>query len=272
VLEACPDVQWQLIIALARYGGFRTPSETLALRWEDVNWETSRMFVKSRKTERYQDRESRMVPIFAELRPYLLAAFDEAEPGDTYCIMRHRLASGNLRTQFLRMIKQAGLLPWPHLFQNLRSSRETELTETFPLHVVTAWLGNSQLIAAKHYLQIRDEDFEKAAQRPVRAAQNAARQTAEPDGIVSQPSRKHSCENSTGAMKTADSRCIAMPDETMHKHESSAPTSPTIPERIRTSNLWLRRPTLYPIELRGREPIRLSSYLRVRTSQAGTCH
>ena len=29
----------------------------------------------------------------------------------------------------------------------------------------------------------------------------------------------------------------------------------TIPERIRTSNLWLRRPTLCPIELRGRKHI-----------------
>jgi hypothetical protein len=28
--------------------------------------------------------------------------------------------------------------------------------------VVCSWIGNSQLIAAKHYLQVTDEDFEKA--------------------------------------------------------------------------------------------------------------
>ena len=39
-----------------------------------------------------------------------------------------------------------------------------------------------------------------------------------------------------------------------------------IPERIRTSNLWLRRPTLYPIELRGRKqrPYPISYRLQVK--------
>jgi hypothetical protein len=37
------------------------------------------------------------------------------------------------------------------------------------MHVVTAWIGNSEPIAAKHYLQVTDADFE-------RAAQNAAQQ------------------------------------------------------------------------------------------------
>ena len=63
------------------------------------------------------------------------------------------------------------MTPWPKLFQNLRSTRETELTETFPLHVVTSWLGNSQLIAAKHYLQVTDSHFQEATQNPT---QNSA--------------------------------------------------------------------------------------------------
>jgi len=49
------------------------------------------------------------------------------------------------------------------LFQNLRSSRETELTQKFPLHVVCAWMGNSQAVAAKHYLQVTDDHFKAAA-------------------------------------------------------------------------------------------------------------
>ena len=35
-----------------------------------------------------------------------------------------------------RIIRRAGLTPWPKPFQNLRSTRETELAETYPLHVV----------------------------------------------------------------------------------------------------------------------------------------
>ena len=70
-----------------------------------------------------------------------------------------------LRTQAIRIIKQAGLEPWPKVFQNLRSSRETELVEQFPVHVVTSWLGNTPSVAQKHYLQTHDEHFRKAIEK-----------------------------------------------------------------------------------------------------------
>ena len=63
-----------------------------------------------------------------------------------------------------------GLQPWPKLFQNLRSTRETELAEDFPMHVVCQWIGNSQPIAAKHYLQVTDDHFSKAVRNPVQQA------------------------------------------------------------------------------------------------------
>jgi hypothetical protein len=65
----------------------------------------------------------------------------------------------NLRTQFERILKRAGVTPWPQLFHNLRSSRKTELAEQFPSHVVCNWLGNSEDIARKHYLQTTDDHF-----------------------------------------------------------------------------------------------------------------
>jgi len=46
----------------------------------------------------------------------------------------------------------------------MRASRETELAQTHPLHVVTAWIGNSARIAVKHYLQVTDSDFVKTAE------------------------------------------------------------------------------------------------------------
>lgn len=46
---------------------------------------------------------------------------------------------------------QAG---WPRLFQNLRSSAETELASKYPLHVATYWIGNTARIAERHYLQV----------------------------------------------------------------------------------------------------------------------
>jgi len=159
ILEACPDSQWRLIFALSRFGGLRCPSEHMALRWEDVDWERSRLTVRSPKTEHHPDGASRQIPLFPELLPHLRQAFEEAEPGTEYVITRYRGAHINLRTQFAKIIKRAALEPWPKPFHNLRSTRETELTSAHPLHVVCAWIGNSEPIAAKHYLQVTDEHF-----------------------------------------------------------------------------------------------------------------
>ena len=171
VIDACPDAEWRLIFALCRYGGLRCPSEVLRLKWEDIHWDTDWFTVHSAKTEHHDNQGIRQVPIFHELRPYLDEAFALAEPGAEYCITRYRSPNCNLRTQLHRIIKRAGLTPWPKTFQNLRATRQTELTEEHPLHVVTKWLGNSPTIARKHYLQATPEHHQKAVQK---AAHNPA--------------------------------------------------------------------------------------------------
>ncbi len=169
VLDACPDAQWRLLFALSRFGGLRCPSEHLGLRWGDIDWQRNRMIVRSPKTAHHEGKAERVVPIFPELRPFLEAVWEQAKPGTEYVITRYRGDNANLRTQLLRIIRKAGLTAWPKLFQNLRSTRQTELEETFPSHVVCAWLGNSPRVAAKHYLQVTDEHFAKAT---ASAAQN----------------------------------------------------------------------------------------------------
>lgn len=109
------------------------------------------------------------MPLFPELKPLLQTAYDEApdfdknDPNTEFVIHRCLDRGANLRTHMQRIVRRAGVAPWPKLFQNLRSTRQTELSEKYPIHVVCAWLGNSQAIAAKHYLQVRDEDFAAAA-------------------------------------------------------------------------------------------------------------
>lgn len=167
VLDACPDNQWKLIFALARYGGLRTPSEVLGLRWGDIDWEHNRFTVRSPKTEHHEGKASRVVPLFPELRPFLEAVFDEAPEGVEFVITRYRNTNANLRTQLQRILAKAGVAVWPKLFQNLRSTRETELTDQgFPQHVICAWLGNSPKVAHKHYLQVTDAHFEEATTAP----------------------------------------------------------------------------------------------------------
>lgn len=139
-----------------------------------------------------------MLPLFPELRPHLEAVFDEAEPGTTYVITKHRVGSANLRTTLERICNRTGVKLWERAFQNMRASRETELTQEHPLHVVTAWIGNSAPIAAKHYLQVTDGDFDRAVQGGAKsgapeaqnAAQNQTQQTAAENCRVSQEKKK----------------------------------------------------------------------------------
>ncbi len=185
VLAVCPDAQWRLLFALSRFGGLRCPSEHLGLRWGDVDWANGRLTVHSPKTEHHAGGESRITPLFPELRRYLDEVWQEAGDGEEFVITRYRGANANLRTQLERIIRRAGLKPWPKLFHNLRATRQTELAESYPMHVVTAWIGNSAAVAAKHYLQVTDDHFRLAIDVDG-AAQNPAQQTRAVSGKESQ--------------------------------------------------------------------------------------
>ncbi|HTU26852.1 MAG TPA: tyrosine-type recombinase/integrase [Pirellulales bacterium] len=202
VLKACRDRNWRSIVALARWGGLRCPSEVLSLRWTDVDWEENKVLVTSPKTEHHPGKASRTIPLFPELRAELREAFEVAPDGAVYVVAeRFRLASNgpkgwrncNLRTTFEKIVKRAGLEPWPRLFHNLRASRQTELAERFPSHVVCAWLGNSEDIARQHYYQVTDQHFKSAAgalhnpvQQPSETGENGAQRSEESQSVDSQ--------------------------------------------------------------------------------------
>ena len=170
ILKACPDLQWRLIFSLCRYGGLRCPSEVLALTWENVLWDSSRIIVTSPKTKRYKGHEQRVLPMFPELAGVLNeayeAAFDRLDESTAVVsgpvVTRYTTADQNLRTTFEKIVIRAGLVPWQKPFQNLRSTRETELMEIYPSHVVVSWIGHSEKVARKHYLQTTDAHFKKA--------------------------------------------------------------------------------------------------------------
>jgi hypothetical protein len=100
--------------------------------------------------------------MFPELYKPLLEVSERAAEKVSPVITRYRSGDQNLRTTFAKIVKRAGIIPWAKPFQNLRSTRETELMETYPAHVVCGWIGNSEAVARKHYLQVTDAHFEKA--------------------------------------------------------------------------------------------------------------
>lgn len=160
VLDAAPNAEWRAIIALARYGGLRCPSEILALEWTHIDWQADKFTVTSPKTKRH-GKGWRVVPLFPELRAILAELHEVAATGEgsRYVVTRYREKNVNLRTQFERILRRANVDAWPRLFHNLRASRQTELMNSFPAHVVCDWLGNTEAIASKHYLQTTDDHF-----------------------------------------------------------------------------------------------------------------
>ena len=57
--------------------------------------------------------------------------------------------------------------PWPKAWQNLRSTRETELVELHGIKSAVECIGNSEAVARKHYLQTTESDFLRAIRTDV---------------------------------------------------------------------------------------------------------
>lgn len=164
LLDACPCLDWRVIIALARIGGLRCPSELLRLRWTDVIWGAKgRFYVTASKTERYKGHEGRLVPLWPALYEELERLFFAQPEGTEFVINRYRDPERtNLGTQFARIVKMAGIEEIKRPFDNMRASRSTEVFAEYGAFLESKWIGHSTKTAMKHYLQVREEDFERA--------------------------------------------------------------------------------------------------------------
>ena len=112
----------------------------------------------------------------------------------------------------------------PKLFQALRATRETERAGKLPLHVVTAWCGNTPTEVLRHYVMTTGEHFDQGAQLDVaipdpneRATRNPARYTSELAGTGRHETKKP-CEiplDSTGFYRVLMNEC---PGEDLNLH------------------------------------------------------
>lgn len=159
------DPEMQLLIAMARYLGLRTPSETWPLKWEWVDWEAGILTVQDSKRRKYADKRWRFPPIFPEVQELLWNHFNSPNTDPVYIFNRKWATETDtaLRRRLERLCLRAKVLPWVKPWQNLRSTRETELVDQgYPIHVVCEWIGNSPKVAYKHYLQIAKEHTNRA--------------------------------------------------------------------------------------------------------------
>jgi hypothetical protein len=110
------------------------------------------------------------VPIFPEVLPLLEARLADAKEGDVYVLPvlqikgdPDRRTDCGIAKTLRRAIIRAGVQAWPRLWQMGRHTRQTELEDQFPTHVVCRWLGNSEETAKDHYLRTYDHHFDAAA-------------------------------------------------------------------------------------------------------------
>lgn len=131
--------------------------------------------------------QTRVIPIFPELRPLLEKACEETPEGEEYVVPLAR-QKGNLRTTAVRIIKNAGVKLWPKVFQNLKASRENELMQEYPAYVVLEWIGHTALVAHNHYLKVNDADYERASGEAARSASIGSHQgPSQPTGSRENP-------------------------------------------------------------------------------------
>ena len=164
IISLCEDAEMQAVIALARWGGLRTPSEPFALQWKHIDWHRRRIEVQCVKTEA-RGKSMREIPLFPELVHWLTRLREQAESdSQEHFVLKglRQFTDANLRKSMARAVRRAGIVVWPRIFQNLRASRQTELEERFPRKTVCEWMGNSEQVADQHYLQVREADFERA--------------------------------------------------------------------------------------------------------------
>jgi len=177
LIEEAPNLEWKLLLSMARFMGIRVPSEAFSLTWDCVDWKAQVMKVPAPKTE-VCGKPYRFTPIFPPIQPLLAAVFEAAPPGSLYVFEKLReresikaaekgfWANVNLRQGLLRLLRRIGQRPWPRLWHSLRASCQTDLAARFPIHVVCEWLGNTPRVAHKSYLRVTETDWQRAVKEP----------------------------------------------------------------------------------------------------------
>jgi len=136
----------------------------IALKWADVDWKKNRLFVRSPKTEHHDGKESRIVPLFPELKKELETLFSMPESkGKEFVINRHRNPELNLGAPFNKISKEAGLAVIPRPFDNMRATRSNEIYARFGSAKESEWIGHTARVREEHYDMITDDDYENAA-------------------------------------------------------------------------------------------------------------
>lgn len=148
---AAAGPRWRAIVAVLFYSGLRR-SESLSLRWDDVDFDAGRITVRHEgaQTTKRRRRIVRLEPRLAEI----LQSCERT--GERVVGPR-----GDHRTGLSHVVRTIGERAGIHGVtpQVLRQSRSTLWFSAYPHHVAAAWMGHSPEVARRHYLGVPDEYY-----------------------------------------------------------------------------------------------------------------
>jgi len=155
--------EWKLLLGLCRYAGLRR-GEALNLRWENIDWERSRLTVIASDEWQPKDKQCRVVPIAPQLREILSGAFDEGWRLRKTVIAPGMILIQNISRDFDVLCKRAGVQRYHKPLHTLRKTCFNVWARQFPEHVVAAWGGHADSKTTREfYLQVSESEYKLAA-------------------------------------------------------------------------------------------------------------
>jgi integrase len=151
IMASCKKPGVRMLIALCYYAGLRK-SEAIALRWEHVDFDRNRISVyppHGRVSTKHRFREVRLDKRLATILTEVLRT------SETVC---GRVTSARAWLDLQAAVRAAGVTG-DVSYQLMRSSRENHWMSDYPPNVVTAWLGHSAQVAARHYRGVPDRFY-----------------------------------------------------------------------------------------------------------------
>ena len=153
VLEAMPDSEWRLYFAILRWAGCRK-SEPLKLKvgdWEfghEKNGEYyyGRLFIPDAKRKNKSGNYIiKYPPLFQEIENLLVEHCEMLPEGCEYLFPNIRqLSEGGIHERFTSFLKRKGITVWSSLFNNIRSTRSTEISREYGSVLESRWIGHSE--------------------------------------------------------------------------------------------------------------------------------
>lgn len=172
----CRDSEIRVLLSFYRVGGMRL-GEAFEARWEDVDWDSERLTVRSPKTER-AGKAFRVIPLFDEIRVELERLKSETSNATGFIIRKRREKTAIYRA-VTKLCGELGIPVWERLIQNLRASRANEIFRDVHGVAESEWIGHTTQTARQHYLHLLPQDYAKALGK----TNEVAKMVAEPTGI-----------------------------------------------------------------------------------------